>query len=401
MRIKFLVNLLGVILLITGCSLSPRPRYNNELQDEKVIVEQQPALDINFGFEVETENAENSSLPLEVSEKAEMRLETEEIEIPATVRIIATGDIMLGTRIPDESYLPIIEGNELFGTGVKEILGSGDIIFGNLEGSICGIGGIAKKKKYVFAMPDQTAEWLSGAGFNLLSVANNHAGDMGEEGCLNTCLLLEKHNINFAGYLENPSTTFEKNGIRFGFIATSPNSGVVYLHNLEWLKSEVRKLALQCDIVIVSMHIGAEGKDHQHITRKIENFMGENRGNPYKFARDMIDAGADLVLGHGPHVTRAIDLYKNKFIAYSLGNFCTVSRINLNGVNGIAPILALTLDMNGDFQFGQIYSTKQIPREGVRMDNENQALQKIIELTKEDIPESPLIITDDGMIIPE
>jgi poly-gamma-glutamate capsule biosynthesis protein CapA/YwtB (metallophosphatase superfamily) len=396
---KYLVFFVIGIMLNSGCAFAPKPRYNNAVDSNNKHNE--------FQTEVEslpiTEQEELNEivLPTEASRSLDADLITEDFELPATIKIIATGDIMLGTRIPDESYLPQIDGNELFGSCVKKILQNGDIVFGNLEGSICGSGGKAKKKKYVFAMPNESADWLSDAGYNLLSVANNHAGDMGEQGCKNTLSLLEKNDINFAGYLDFPTTIFKKNGIRIGFVATSPNSGVVYLHNQEWLKSEVRRLALQCDIVIVSMHIGAEGKDHQRVTRKTEKFMGENRGNPYQFARDMIDVGADLILGHGPHVTRAIDVYKNKFIAYSLGNFCTVSRVNLNGVNGIAPILELTLDKEGNFQFGHIHSSYQLPRKGVRIDNENKVLKKIIELTKEDIPESSLLITDEGMIIPQ
>ncbi|MFC1898242.1 CapA family protein [Candidatus Cloacimonadota bacterium] len=393
---KNLVIISILIAIVSGCALTPKPRYSNEQQtDEEYSNNQSKDNEINESLVVE-----QIIVPTDTLNESAMRLAAEEIEMPSTIRIIATGDLMLGTRIPDESYLPQIDGNELFGKGVKEILQIGDIVFGNLEGSICGESGKKKKKKYVFAMQDEAAGWLYNAGYNLLSVANNHAGDMGEEGCENTLSLLTEYNMKLAGYLDYPSTIFEKNGIRIGFIATSPNSGVVYLHNREWLISEVRKLALQCDVVIVSMHIGAEGKDHQHITRKTEKFMGENRGNPYQFAREMIDAGADLILGHGPHVTRAIDVYNGKFIAYSLGNFCTVSRVNLKGVNGIAPILELTLNKEGDFQFGMIHSTKQLSRRGVRLDEENQVLKKIIELTNEDIPEAPLLITEDGMIIP-
>ena len=320
-------------------------------------------------------------------------------KIQSNIKIIATGDLMLGTRFPDESYLPEISGYNLFGEDVQKILESGDIAFGNLEGAISSNEGKPKNKKYVFAMPDETAIWMYDAGYNLLSVANNHSGDMGIEGCENTINKLNSAGINFAGYKENPTTEFERNGIKFGFLAVSPNYGVAYLHDTEWIKEQVEELASRNDIVIVSMHIGAEGAEHQHITRKTEKYLGENRGDPYHFARDVIDAGADLVLGHGPHVTRAIDLYKGRFIAYSLGNFCTISRVNLSGVNGIAPILQLELNIAGEFVLGRIYSTRQYARTGVRMDEENQVLQKIIELTKEDIPETPLRITKDGLII--
>jgi hypothetical protein len=98
----------------------------------------------------------------------------------------------------------------------------------------------------------------------------------------------------------------------------------------------------------------------KHITCKTEIFLGENRGNPYEFARMAIDAGADVVLGHGPHVIRAIDVYKGRFIAYSLGNFATYGRFNLSGSNGIAPIIEIDVDNNGKFLRGKIHAYKQI-----------------------------------------
>jgi len=384
------ILLLLLALGFIGCALTPNPQFSKEVyscQNETCSVCTQ----------------DNSAEIIQVEEIPEIQpepLSVEEIiSAPQTIRIVAVGDLMLGTRIPDNTCFPK-NGDRLFSSEIRKILSRGEVVFGNLEGCICGSGGTAKKKKYVFAMPDAAADWLADAGFNLLSVANNHAGDMQEEGCEITRNFLNNKKIHFAGYLENPICSFTQNGIKIGFIATAPNAGVVNFHNLDWLESTVEKLAAENDIVIVSMHIGAEGKEHQHITGKTEEFLGENRGNPYQLARQMIDAGADLVLGHGPHVTRAIDLYKGRFIAYSLGNFCTYSRVNISGVNGIAPILELVLNENGEFQIGSIYSTKQISRQGVQLDPGNEVLHKIMELTREDIPEAPLQISEDGSILP-
>ena len=111
-----------------------------------------------------------------------------------------------------------------------------------------------------------------------------------------------------------------------------------------------------------------------------------------------IDAGADVVLGHGPHVTRAMDIYKDRFIAYSLGNFATYGRFNLLGTNGIAPIIELNLSINGTFISGKIYSTKQLGEGGPVIDEQNRALKEIQELTRTDIPECILNIESDGTI---
>ena len=94
-------------------------------------------------------------------------------------------------------------------------------------------------------------------------------------------------------------------------------------------KKTIAYLDSLVDIVIVSFHGGAEGSEYTNITKKTEIFLGENRGNPYEFSRVAIDAGADVIFGHGPHVTRSMDIYKNRFIAYSLGNFATYARMSL------------------------------------------------------------------------
>src|SRR5690606_34469335 len=130
----------------------------------------------------------------------------------------------------------------------------------------------------------------------------------------------------------------------------------------------VQNLKKKVDIVIVSFHGGAEGAKYEHITRKNEIFLNENRGNPFAFAHAMIDAGADIVLGHGPHVARAVEVYKNKFIAYSLGNFCTYGMFNLKGPNGIAPLLQVKLNGKGDFLYADIISMKQTINYGLEMD---------------------------------
>jgi len=147
------------------------------------------------------------------------------------------------------------------------------------------------------------------------------------------------------------------------------------------------------------MHLGAEGANSRHLTNKEEMFLGEKRGDPVAFAKFCIDNGADLVLGHGPHVLRAIELYKNKLIAYSLGNFYTYGRFNINDFRGRSPILNISLDTNGDFIKGKIYSTCQTKDGKLVIDNNRNALKDIIDLTNSDIPNSNIIIIENGNLI--
>ena len=126
-------------------------------------------------------------------------------------------------------------------------------------------------------------------------------------------------------------------------------------------------------------------------------FLGENRGNVYEFSHAVIDAGADIVFGHGPHVTRAVELYKDRFIAYSMGNFCTYSRFNLKGNGGYAPIIHVNVEKKtGKFLSGKIIPIKQPGEGGPVYDPDKQAITDIQSLTKADFPEMKLVIGDDG-----
>jgi hypothetical protein len=160
----------------------------------------------------------------------------------------------------------------------------------------------------------------------------------------------------------------------------------------------VDSLRQRCDILIVSFHGGAEGADHQHVTRQNETYLGAGRGNVYAFAHRVIDSGADIVFGHGPHVTRAAEIYKDRFIIYSLGNFCTYRRFNLRGPNGIAPIMKVYLTPAGRFLKGEIIPAHQPGSGGASLDPRKRVITKLQELTRTDFPEIPLHIDQQGII---
>ncbi len=317
------------------------------------------------------------------------------------VTIIGVGDIMMGTSYP-EPMLPPENGKYLM-KEVEEVLRNADLTFGNLEGVLLDEGGTPKtcrdpKVCYAFKSPTRYVQNLVNAGFDVMSLANNHAGDFGEIGRKSSMKTLLEAGINHAGQLQQKFTIVERNNIRFGVVAFAPNSNCVPLLDLAGAKALVNHLDTLADIVIVSFHGGAEGPQHQHISRQTEIFHGEDRGNVWAFAHAVIDAGADVVFGHGPHVTRAVEVYKDRFIAYSLGNFCTYSGINVSGVNGIAPIVKVFTDKTGKFLKAHVTSTYQVARNRVKIDTENRALAKIIELTKKDFPEVPLHFDGNGFI---
>jgi hypothetical protein len=112
----------------------------------------------------------------------------------------------------------------------------------------------------------------------------------------------------------------------------------------------------------------------------------------------LIDAGADMVLGNGPHVCRAMELYKNRLIAYSLGNFCTYKSVSVEGVSGLAPLLKIYINKKGEFLNGRLLAFKQTHADGLVRDSANKVIARIKYLTNIDFPQSGLNIAEDGVI---
>ena len=322
--------------------------------------------------------------------------------IKDTIEITAVGDMMLGTNFPDNSYLPPNQGKHQL-EHIDSLLAGGDILFGNLEGVILNEGGVHKncnnpKTCYIFRSPEYMATRIKEAGFNLMSVANNHAGDFGTVGRNNTSRILDSLQINYAGNSNQPFTTFIIDGMKYGFAAFAPNVGTPSINDLDSARATIKHLDSLVDIIIVSFHGGAEGKEYTRVTKQREYFYKENRGNVHLFAHAMIDAGADVIIGHGPHVPRAIEVYNNRFIAYSLGNFCTYGRFNLSGNNGLAPIVRIKINSKGEFIEGKLIAAKQMGAGTPVFDPNGHVIKVIKKLSEEDLPESEISVDESGNI---
>lgn len=321
-----------------------------------------------------------------------------------TVTLAFTGDIMMGTNFPDSTTVTKNNGKTLF-ADCDSILKSADVAIGNLEGT-CFFGtDIETVKKgpnsYSFRMPGDHIERLVEAGFDAMGTANNHAGDFGREGRLLTHENMKRVGLQYSGQKGlGESAIIERNGVRFGYLAFAASCN----NTLDLADSLLRDklivdLRPKCDVLIVSFHGGAEGATKTHVPFCEEMFFDENRGDVYKFAHECIDRGADIVIGHGPHVPRAVELYNGHLIAYSLGNFCTPYRVNLAGISGQAPLLTVELDAEkGLFLSGQIHSFIQQRGVGPRVDESHTVAKTIASLTKEDFPRTKLTISECGQI---
>lgn len=318
------------------------------------------------------------------------------------IRISAVGDIMLGTNFPDDRLAP--NDGALLLQAVSPILQKADISFGNLEGVLLEGGEAAKKCKnstscYVFRSPPYYAKYLKKAGFDVLSLANNHARDFGEDGRTASMKALDSVGLRHTGRVGDIAR-WKVKGVTVTWVAYAPFGGSHDLLDIPLAVKQVKSFAKNSDLVLVSIHAGAEGKNVEHIPFKEEMFYGENRGDVVKFSHAVIDAGADLVIGHGPHVPRALELYKNRLIAYSLGNFTTYQGIRITGNNGLAPILNITLTAAGRFKGGQIISARQYRPRGTLLDKTGAAATLIKKLTQEDFPETALEFFKNGVIKP-
>ncbi len=317
-----------------------------------------------------------------------------------TVRLRAVGDLMIGTDFPD-GYLPPGDGSDTF-AGVTDWLTDADLTFGNLEGPVCDNGKTTKCKPnskpgscYAFRTPSKYAPLYKAAGFDLMSTANNHSGDFGQTCRLETEQHLDELGIAHSGR-PGDIARLEVNGLKIAMIGFHTNRACHYVNDHETAAGLVQALTGEADLVIVSFHGGAEGSKALHVPDGTETFYGENRGHLRKFARVVIDAGADLVLGHGPHVLRGMEVYNDRLIAYSLGNFSTYGRFNLSGRLGIGAVLEVTMTSDGELVSGQVLPTKQHGEGVVAKDAEGEAIDLIRMLSEADFPGTAVRVAQDG-----
>ncbi len=316
--------------------------------------------------------------------------------------INAVGDMMIGTDYP-RNHLPDDDAVAFF-AGVEDILRAADVTFGNLEGVLIDGGEPAKKCSnptacYLFRSPTRYVNHYHNAGFDVLSLANNHARDFGEEGRTSSMQAIADAGMHHSGRVDD-FATLEVNGLRIAVLAFAVTKNSNMMLDYELAFTNVAAHAATHDIVLVSFHGGAEGVDAAHIPFAEEEYYGEPRGDVVFFARGVVDAGADFVIGHGPHVVRGMERYKDRLIAYSLGNFATYYGISVAGIKGVAPILTATLDGNGEFVDGLITSTEQLRPAGPTIDTRQRALNLIRGLSLDDFTTPGLTFATDGRLLP-
>lgn len=327
--------------------------------------------------------------------------------IPAgkKLRLRAVGDVMLGSDYPDTSLMPPDDGAAML-TSVKPLLVDADLTFANLEGPFCD-GGATEKcapgstSCYAFRTPTRYGKYLTDAGIDLASTANNHAGDFGDECRRSTEKMLDQLGIVWSGAPGSIGTYTMPDGLKVGLVGFHTSPSVNNVNDTDAAIALVSLAAKTHDWVIVSFHGGAEGSKAMHVPNGQETFYGENRGDLRKFARAVIGAGADVVIGHGPHVPRGFEVVDGHLVAYSLGNFATYGRFNLSGHLATSLVLEVTLDEQGKLAGGKILPVVQKGKGVPEPDPANLSVDLIRMLSEEDFAATAPVIAQDGSFGPK
>ena len=311
------------------------------------------------------------------------------------VAIVATGDIVMGST----PNLPSDGGRSFFADVQTDL--AGDVVLGNLEGTLSTGGGSKCGKGstncFAFQTPPAYAHWLQQAGFTVLNLANNHAYDFGAGGLRQTTDALAGVGLEWTGR-PGQITLQRVAGIRVALVGFAPYPWAQSLNDITAAKKLVRKAARSADVVVVTMHAGAEGSDRQHVRRGTELFLGENRGDSMRFAHAVVDAGADLVVGSGPHVLRGMEWYQGRLIAYSLGNFAGYKVFSLGGPLSTSGILRVTLRGDGKFETGRLVPTHLVGAGLPAIDPAEAAHGVVRTLSRQDFGARAVKISSDGIL---
>lgn len=312
----------------------------------------------------------------------------------APIELTAVGDVHMGSAWPPrKAVLPPRDGADLW-TDVADLLAEAPILFGNLE-TVLADGGESRKCRrgstrcFSFRVPTRYARTLREAGFDVVSVANNHTGDFGTEGRKATLVALDEVGILHSGPVGDVAR-WEHQGSKLALVAFSTGPDVYRIQEVETARRVVAELARSSDLVIVSFHGGAEGDEAQRVSCERETFHKEDRGNVCEFARGVIDAGADLVLGHGPHVLRGIELYRGRLILYSMGNFSSWETFGLKGQKGVSGLFRISLAPNGVALGLEVVPLYLEPPGRPKRDPERRAIGVLRDLSQRDFGDALL-----------
>jgi Bacterial capsule synthesis protein PGA_cap len=318
---------------------------------------------------------------------------------PATVTIGWAGDAVPASV---DAGLPP-DPSRLF-AAVTPYIRAPDLMIGNLEGTLTDVAGSSKcgpgsTDCVAFRAPPAYGRLFAQAGYDVLSVANNHAHDHGEAGLAQTRQVVKANGMLTTG---GPDEIAVKtvHGMRVAVVGFASYAWAGPLNDPAGVRSLVRRAAAQADIVIVVFHGGAEGSDALHVPAGRETAFGEDRGDLRAFARTAIAAGADAVLGAGPHVVRGAEVVAGRPVAYSVGNLVGYRVLSTAGVLGTTAMLQLTFRADGTWVGGLLHPTRQVQPGYPEPDPDRAAITLVRRLSTDDFGRTAMRVGADGTLRP-
>ena len=355
-----------------------------------------------FGFSLLVDGAERPAaapVPVETVEPTPRPPVTPQVPrrppTPVPITVVATGDLVLGST----PAVPPAEGRGFFADVQTDL--AGDIVLGNLEAALVrgaapecspSRGGCAS-----FRLPPTFAGTFAETGFTVLGLANDHADDAGVDGLRQTVEALTDVGVGHTG-LEGQIAIQRVAAADVAIVGFGTTPGTGSVTDVAGARRLVRRAARLADLVVVSMHAGAEGVDRQHVARGIERYRGENRGDVVRFAHAAVDAGADLVVGHGPRVLRGMEWYRGRLIAYSLGSLAGYRVVERGGALSVGGILRVTLGSDGRFESGRLVATRLVGPGRPALDPSEAAHGLVRTLSLEDFGTRAVGITAEGIL---
>jgi len=334
------------------------------------------------------------------------------------VRVCAGGDVTLGTNL-DTAWLRVASARlrtrynqsdepAALLRPLRPLVADAHIVLVNVESAI-GAGatpskcGPRSKNCYAFRAPVSSAaalRSLAASGHSVVgNIANNHARDAGSEGRDSTIALLARAGVKVTGVDTMATAVPTPAGDTIGVLGFYTSDSTPDARDTAVVRRLVERATERYPAVIVTMHLGAEGRDAQRTYDAPERFLGIDRGNPVAFAEAAVRGGAALVVGHGPHVLRAVEWRdRGALIAYSLGNLLTYGPFRLREPANRGAVLCATIDRSGRAHDAELRSTMQLVPGVLRRDEHARATVLVDSLGRIDFPETAARVGPDGRL---
>lgn len=310
---------------------------------------------------------------------------------PIVIR--AVGDVVLGSDYP-EHRLPNASDQQRIAALHLE-LRHADIVVGNLEGVLSDTGASRKDTSnpnvFTFRMPTSYAATLRAMGFDVMSLANNHSMDFGAQGLASTLAALRAQGIAPMGVPSAEMAIIKVRNTRVAFLNYSYVPTFTRMNDAQRITFDIQQARSKADWVVVTVHGGKEGASASGMPNGDEYFMSEYRGNLTQFAHLVIDAGANAVFGHGPHVVRPYEIYRNKPIFYSLGNFVGYRSLSTQGKLAHSMVAEVRFSPQGTLQGAGIIPLK-LDRSGIpSVDYSAENVQSLSHLLRDQLEQRPVL----------